>query len=305
MPAVFGAGVGDDFKPGDATSWSSGVATFVFGWFYPTTLTAGRGYWGCTSGTTHARVATATDEIDFVFNRTTTDAVWSSTDADITVNNWWHISAFFRSSGSAWMLPPNVWIGTPTSPPVAKTVTSSTAGSGSTSSSATALGFGNTGPSDSNAFEGDIGHVGQMHHFNESTPTLNFFLVDGVSSSALTTEETEHIYRTYVIPTWQGDIGRYQSGLMHNAPVTTSSSPCHLGTFTTLDAGGSVVDIRNLSSRAGSNPDLPPSNGTLSGATNSTTNLKSPRTVISPATIGRTASRCGSRMGARRVVWVR
>jgi hypothetical protein len=302
VPAVFGANTGDDFKPGNAMPWPTACAMFVFGWFYPTTLTAARGYWGCTAATTHAEVAAATDEISFVFNRVTTDAVYDTTDADITVNNWWFICMFSRGTGAAWMLPPNVWIGTPTEPPTARTLTASTVGAGSYSGSGTDLGFGNTGPSDANAFQGDIGHVGQFHQFNESDPLLNVFGLNGVSSSALTTSESDYIYREFVVPTWFGDIGRYQTGLMRST-FPSSSSPAQLGTFATLDAGGSTVDLRNHSSRAGSTPELPPSGGTLSGATNSTTNIKSPRTVMNPAGIGRTAYR--SRTGGRRTVWVR
>lgn len=304
MPAVFGANTGDDFKPGDAITLAAGGAQLVFGWFYPTTLTAGKGYWGHTSATHNAAVDAATDEIAFTFARTTTDALWSSTDADITVNNWWFIAMFCRGTGAAWMLPPALWVGTPTLPPTARTVTQTVAGSGTVQASGTALGFGNTGPSDANAFEGDIGHVGQIHVFNESDPLANVFQLNNVSSSALTTEESDFIYRTFVVPTWFGDIGTLQSGRMRQTfPSATSSN--QLATFSTLDAGGSVVDVRNLSSRAGSTPTLPASNGTLSGGTNSTTQISSPRRVLNPAAINCTASRCGSRMGARRAVWIR
>ncbi len=303
MPAVFGANTGDDFKTDSTLSWSTVQAHLVFGWFYPTTLTAGKGYWGCTSASTHAEVAPATDEMRFVFQRATTDAVWDSSDADITVDNWWWIGMFTRTSGTVWMLPPYVWIGTPTTPPVLKTVASSTAGSGAASNSATALGFGNTGPSDANAFEGDIGHVGQIHHYNETDPLVNIFQVPSISSSALTAAEELFIYQRFVVPIWQGDIGRFQSGKMRQNIQDSAVSPCHLGDFVTLDAGGAVVDVRNFAPRrADGNP---VGNGTLSGATNSTTNLKSPRTVLNPASIGHTASRSGSRMGARRSVWVR
>lgn len=97
----------------------------IAGWWYPTTLTAGRAYWSASS-INSARVAATTSEMT-LHTDNTTDGVWTTSGAGIVVNQW-HFLAFMLSTLSTGVLASwRVWRGTRDTAPTEVTVNVTTA----------------------------------------------------------------------------------------------------------------------------------------------------------------------------------
>lgn len=197
MSYTFGAAATDDITGGTGfTAGADNGSNLVAGWWYPTTLTATRGYWSF-GNTYGAEVDAGTSEIRMRTDNTT-DGQWLTSGAGITTNKWWFL-AFLNASenttvAGAW----RVWVGDAENHPTEVTVTNPTTRSGNYTGSATFY-LGNKGTG-SLAFQGDIGWactvgcaaVGQMNPFTIST------------SGAISNDEAAETYRRWIEPIYLG-----------------------------------------------------------------------------------------------------
>jgi len=136
---------------------------FMYGWFYPTTLTAGRHYISCGAFSTNfsgVRVGSTTSELEWTSDFSTTKPVWGTSGAGITVDKWWFIACLTNGTVTG----PNdgcqIWLGDAENCPVALTPTRSTAPVGSPATT-TIFTIGNGFNTGANvAFRGDIADAG-------------------------------------------------------------------------------------------------------------------------------------------------
>lgn len=183
----------------------------VAGWWYPTTLTATRAYWGA-GATIGAEVDTTTSEIRLRTDNTT-DGQWVTSGAGITTNKW-HFLAFLNAAenttvAGAW----RVWVGDENTAPVIQTPSVSVSRSGNyTSSNAFAVGNKSGG---SAAFQGDIGWVSIIWSENPGINTPLYVGTSGVIADA----EATLVEERWILPLWRGtpDPTRYVPGLMNAA----------------------------------------------------------------------------------------
>jgi hypothetical protein len=157
MSYTFGGNTGDDINISLMINLGADNTTcFVAGWWYPTTLTAGRGYWSA-GNIFGAEVDTTTSELRLRTDNSTTDGEWVTSGAGIVTNKW-HFIAFMNASENttvpgAW----RVWVGDAITAPVIQTPAVSVSRSGDYTGNS-AFYVGNKG-TDTVAFQGDIGWV--------------------------------------------------------------------------------------------------------------------------------------------------
>ena len=162
MAHTFGANTTDDVNAviahGIGVNSSQG---FVGAWFYPTTLTAGRGLFstGTTGDFKVAIDSGDTSQVRLTTDNATTDGEWTIP-AGLAVDTWTFI-ALFVSFGSTGTAAVRAWVGTGETPPQEVTVTQVTAPSGTLTSSTTMV-IGNVGTGGSLAWQGDIENFFQM-----------------------------------------------------------------------------------------------------------------------------------------------
>lgn len=201
MAYTFGGAVGSrcswTISNSAGASANLGVVT---GWWYPTTLTATRRYWGA-GAVFGARVATTTSEIEMLTDHATTDGVRTTSGAGIAVNNWYFLAWIWAVNNSG---PTHLWrcyLGTPETAPTELTVNLTTAGSGNLTGNTTAV-FGNTSASNV-SFQGDIADCSLF-----TTPNAGTTSPLGIAvSTALTQTEADRIRDTYILPMWAGNPG--------------------------------------------------------------------------------------------------
>lgn len=197
MSYTFGAGTGDDIAVTSALSLGAdNTQVLVCGWWYPTTLTATRGYWSA-GNIFGAEVDTTTSEIRMLTDNTT-DGVWVTSGAGITTNKWhfiaWLCATENTTVAGAW----RVWVGDENTAPVIQTPTNSTPRNGNyTGSTAVAIGNKGTGVL---AFQGDIGWVSIIA---ASAPGINSPLYIG-TSGAIADAEAKLVEERWVLPIWRG-----------------------------------------------------------------------------------------------------
>lgn len=197
MAYTFGGATGDDINWSVPTGWgSSGSRTFGAGWFYPTTLTAGRAYWG-NSNATRLRIATTTSEVEWQNDRTT-DAFIVSSGAGITTGKWWFIACLAGGFNTGPADEAAVWIGDAETPPTEVTMTL-TAGTGNASSNSVAA-VGNSGSAGALAFQGLVDSfytMGEASNISDS-------LFASTSQGGVGADVAEYTHKRYVIPLWEG-----------------------------------------------------------------------------------------------------
>lgn len=219
MAYTFGGATGDDITL-TTTGSAGGSAQTVLacGWFYPTTLTATRGYWSC-GNTFGAEVDTTTSELRMKTQNATTGGVWTTTGAGITTNKWWFIAWLFSCNNTgpthAW----RVWVGSIDAVPALVTVNNGTAPVGNfTGSTSRTVGNKGTGTL---AFQGDIGWMTFINN-GQNLPGPFNITSDGVFDVG--TEGTT--FANWVYPMWTGrmDIEFFMT------PIGTGSAPslCHV-----------------------------------------------------------------------------
>ena len=182
------------------TVGAANTALLVAGWFFPTTLTAGRclwsmgSIWGC-------RIATTTSELNLDSDNVT-DGLWLTSGLNLTATTWRFIAWMFNT-GTAPAASWRVWAGTvdtaPTEvtvlvPPAAGTTAAAGAFTGSTGISISNRGAGTV------AF---IGDTGDMVFVSSASATAGPLGV--ATAGTITQDEADKIYRSIVVPMWLGD----------------------------------------------------------------------------------------------------
>lgn len=174
----------------------------VAGWWYPTTLTAGRGYWGC-GGTVGAEIGATTSEIVLRTQNATTSGVWTTSGAGIVTNEWVFLAFFgtFLNSGSRW----RIWKGSIDTAPVqvGGLATPTTAPSGNLTGQST-IALGNRGTGTTVSWIGDIGNVTVLQQ-GGSVASIPGPM--GISSNygTITVAEEDQLQNLYVRPIWSGN----------------------------------------------------------------------------------------------------
>lgn len=202
MAYTFGGATTDDANTSLNLSWGSASRPFLItGWWYPTTLTAGRLYFG--SGGTHGMsVGPTTSELRLIMDRVTTDGVWDTTSAGIAIDTWRFIAWLgYSTSGDA---SHTVWIGTVETPPAEVSLTNSTAVSGGASGSSP-FAIGNQGVTGSLSFQGDIESVFFFNSSNTTSPAGSQQFNFRSSGDATHAETKEYTYARWVLPLWLGN----------------------------------------------------------------------------------------------------
>jgi len=197
---TFGAGTGDDINWAATVSFGANSrAHLVCGWFFPTTLTAGRGYWSA-GNIIGVEVDSTTSELRLRTDNTT-DGQWTTTGAGITVNEWVFIAVFgtFNNSGPSaeW----RVWIGRIGQAPVEVTVTQAVAPAGNfAASSSWTIGNKGTGTL---SFQGDISDVVYITTSGAAAVDQMFFIETYGSAPQAA---ADLILERFVRPIWMGEL---------------------------------------------------------------------------------------------------
>lgn len=197
MSYTFGGATADDIVCTSALNMGAdNSASFVAGWWYPTTLTATRGYWSA-GNVFGAEVDTTTSEIRLRTDNTT-DGQWVTSGAGIDVNRWWFLAFLAATENTtvagAW----RVWVGTADTAPVIQTPAVSVSRSGNYSGATTRY-LGNKGTG-TLAFQGDIGWG-----VFASTTTIGInspFYIG--TSGAIADTEARLVEERWVLPLWRG-----------------------------------------------------------------------------------------------------
>jgi hypothetical protein len=203
MPYTFGGATGDDaWIAGNNGPGATSSCGLMIGWWYPTTLTATRVYWGL--GTTSALppkllVDTTTSELRFMSNNTT-DGIWVSSGAGITTNRWWCIALAYTFTDTGPAVDWRLWIGNEVQSPVPISFSQSTAPVGNNTGTTRRV-WGNEGSSGSSAFQGDIGRGTFFQSASHVLGNMMTFRTAGAISDV----EAENVYHRFVFPWWRGD----------------------------------------------------------------------------------------------------
>jgi len=199
MARTFGGATADDLTISlSLTAGVSTAQTFVHGWWYPTTLTAGRGLWS-NGNVSDCQINSVTDELRIIVDGSTTDGEWTTTGVDLAVNNWYFLAFLLSANNTGPADAIRVWRGTPETAPVECTVANAVALAGTHPGSASFT-FGNRGTG-TVAFQGSIAHAGficaQM-----SDESCTPFLI--ATPGTITNAEAEYCYDRYVQRAWLG-----------------------------------------------------------------------------------------------------
>jgi hypothetical protein len=220
MAYTFGAATGDDinFAGLSATGLGADNCHFLItGWFYPTTLSPGRAYWGA-GGTFGLEVDTTTSELRIKTANATTNGEWTTASAGITTGAWYFIAVLGTTETTGTLAAFRVWTGTFETPPVECTVSVAVAASGAFTGSATPV-IGNKSAATTVAFQGDIDHLQWIIAAGSSPPvglaTSPLFLS---TSGSITDDEAFSVLHRAVIPMWQGKMFDGRSGGVSTSP---------------------------------------------------------------------------------------
>jgi hypothetical protein len=201
MSYTFGAAATDDIAFTLPISLGGdNRACLVLGWWYPTTLTAGRGYWGAGS-IFGAEVDATTSEIRLRTDNATTDGEWVTSGAGIVVDQW-HFLAFLSATENTTVAGDwRVWVATGSTAPRIMTPAVSVARNGNYTAS-NAFTVGNKGTT-SAAFQGDIGWVSVLNMASaDSVGSRGFPRI--AASGVITDAEAEDVGRRWVYPIYCG-----------------------------------------------------------------------------------------------------
>lgn len=217
MPLTFGAASSDVAQLSLVTNAGLTGSAFLYtGWFYPTTLTAGR----CLitpSGSNPSfqystKVGTTTSTLQLSSNTGTTAGLWTATadstlfPSGITTNAWWFIAGLcsvITGPTVAWRM----WIGNESISPTAMTITQTTAPAGVVGGGTLVFVGNDRSPaaSPTSAFQGDIGQITWI----SCTTGVNT-LLPIAAAGTISVDEELLIQQTYVQPVWLGQaFGRY------------------------------------------------------------------------------------------------
>ena len=203
MAYTFGGAVGSRCSVTSLISLgATATAGVVTGWYYPTTLTATRRYWG--AGTIFgARVAATTSEIELLTDNATTDGLWTTSGAGIATGNWYFLAVIWANNNTGPATSWRVYLGTPDTAPALVSLTTTTSPVGNFTGSATYV-QGNTSASNV-SFQGEITDTCLIatSTFNATTSPLGI-----AASTTITAAEEANILNRYILPLWAGDPAR-------------------------------------------------------------------------------------------------
>jgi len=213
MAYTFGGTTGDDLTWTESASpWGATQRSgLICGWYYPTTLTAGKALWSV--GAVHrAVIAATTSEIDLWFDRTT-DTQWRTSGLGLATGQWHFIAMLNNSFNTGPVTNWKVWRSVGTDIPTPVTVSQIAAGSGNATSN-TIVTVGNIGATGTSAFEGDIGR------FDFFMGTVANAFLDNTNGS-IGTEAERIAFEQVVIPIWKGEMPTFlKSGTQSNNGIT-------------------------------------------------------------------------------------
>jgi hypothetical protein len=198
MSYKFGAANSNDIvATANRTLCADGSVQFICGWWYPTTLTSGRGYWSA-GNTIGSEVDSTTSELR-VRTDNSTDGQWITTGAGIVVDKWHFIAWLNCTENTGTLTEWRVWVGTQDSEPVQITPTVSTAPSGNFNSASTRY-LGNKGTSSTLAFLGDIGWGFWLVVDSQGMPNA----LNSATVGVIGPGEDDFVRERLVFPIWRG-----------------------------------------------------------------------------------------------------
>lgn len=201
MAWTFGAAATNDVTFTVALNTGPANSAFLIGgWWYPTTLTAGRGLFSF-GNTLGAEIASTTSELLIRSAHGTTNGQWTTTGAGLTVNQWQFIAVYMGFAASGTGTAVKVWSGTTELRPVACSITNGTAPVG-TAAGGTNFFLGNKGTSTTAAFQGDIGNTFLALANGAITSTLGPF--NTAAYGTVTADEEQFLLDRFVAPVWRG-----------------------------------------------------------------------------------------------------
>lgn len=238
------------------------TATLFAGWFLPTTLTAGRGYWS--AGTvTGLEVGTTTSEL-IGRTQSTTNGVYTSSGAGIAINNWYFIAHYIDATNTGPNSNQYLWIGTIEQAPVEVTFSQTTAPAGTFTGQTTCV-IGNKGAAGTVAFQGSVGNqFVAIQSTNTGGPfNLSGYGPTGKSAPDIAAEK-QFILNSFVLPWWSGET-------FPDRGLNYAFSGASVNLFTmyalAMDSGGATTQTTGLTfqSGAGVSPFLLSVSGTSVG----------------------------------------
>lgn len=200
MPHTFGGASGDDINYSAQTAWvTTGRQHLVMAWYHPTTLTAGRVYFG-NSNTVGLRVGATTSELSFVIDHVTTDGVWDTSGAGITTDKWWFIAVYFTSFNTGPAADVVFWVGDVETAPqeISRTRTTAPAGNNTNNS---VIAIGNQGSTGNVGFQGDI--TNYLHVTDGTLDTYSLFSQD--VNGTIDANAKGQALRRFILPYWSGN----------------------------------------------------------------------------------------------------
>lgn len=206
MPLTFGAATSNYSNIVTLSFGTSGLAGLFTGWFYPTTLTAGRYLFSMGTNSTTAnfgvKVGTTTSTLQ-LSSATATPGLWTAT-ADTTlfpsgiVTNQWYFIAGLCSIVTGPTVSWRMWIGTESTPPTPMTITQNTAPAGALATGTTYIG--NNSNVGTASFQGDIGQIMFLYATGSTTSPLPI-----ATAGTISADEALLIEQTYLLPVWLGN----------------------------------------------------------------------------------------------------
>lgn len=225
MPYTFGAVNTDDLSLPIASSITgASVSGMLLIWVYPTTLTAGRAIAGFGNNLGRIIINTTTSELDVALGAATTDGVWTSSGLGLATGSW-RFLAFAWTAIAGPTMEVALWAGDGVTPPVAVTITQTTAPVGTFSSQST-MSIGATATAATTAWQGDIGPLdvistgiaaGATHPFGQS------------AYGAFGADSIEMMYSRFVRPIWSGSYRQAQVGKVINNTTSMQHVSCDMG----------------------------------------------------------------------------
>lgn len=228
MPYTFGGNTGDDITFSSSQSALASNSTWaVFGWYLPTTLTAGRTLFSAGSTANCAVIGATTSELELLTAFSTTQGKWTTSGLGLTINTWRYIVVVISVHDTGPLMSCRVWAGAFGTAPVEISVSQTTAPAGTATGSATWY-IGNKGTGIL-AFQGDI----DMVDFGYGGGTgINSTLLIPAAHGAITQAEADLFLALYVIPIWLGDHAAIDRGRGNAGQGSTAKW------FVDLSAGG-------------------------------------------------------------------
>lgn len=228
--------------------------TMLFGvWFKLGSFTSNRALWGWASSATCGVKLDGTTEIK-ITTAAGTDAVWTSTDASLSVGNWYCLSVMtYQVSSNHYAAV--AWLSDGAgSAPRKLSLTETVAGAGSVTSAANSYGvIGNTGTLSLLGLNAEIG----VAWYYAGSRTSNAPIYADVSGY-IDTEMENQAYRLFVLPLWRGnefpiDLHRMGTGVLcvqENDLFSQDDSSTDIPQFRTYSSsGGTGIQVfsRNIS----------------------------------------------------------